>query len=318
MVGSVLVYKDQIIGQGYHHGYGQSHAERNSIDDALRHYPNLVKDATLYVTLEPCFHQGKTPPCVQYILKHQIKKVVIGITDPNPLVGGQSINLMKENGIEVKEGILEKECNFLIRKFLSNLKERPYIILKFAQSYDEFMGQKEKQVWLSNKFSKIIVHKWRSEVEGIMVGTQTVLTDNPQLSTREWYGDDPVRIIPDLNNRIQADANIFSAHQKTILLKNKESQFQLPENVKQLQVESNNIESYWNAVYNEGIYSILVEGGQMLINSILDSGLWDEARIIKTSKRLHSGIKAPSIKGFLYQKQSLSDDLILTILNDRS
>jgi len=318
MVGSVLVYQDQVIGQGFHEQYGQAHAERNAIDQALKLYPEWVQDATLYVTLEPCFHQGKTPPCVEYVLKHRIKKVVIGTEDPNPLVAGKSIDLMKKNGLQVTLGVLKDECNFLIRKFIANLKKRPYIILKFAQSADGYMGQEEQQVWLSNKFSKIMVHKWRSEVDGIMVGTQTVLTDNPQLNTREWPGDDPIRIIPDFNHRISASANVLSTKQKTYILTGEPRNYDEHKNVSVILSQANDIEKYWEALFKEGVNSILVEGGQKLIKSVLKSNLWDEARIITTNRRLGAGIKAPSILGQLYRKQRLSDDKIMTILNDPS
>ncbi len=316
MVGSVLVYKDMVIGEGIHEQYGQAHAERNAIDRALQNYPDLVQESTLYVTLEPCFHQGNTPPCVQHILKHNIQKVIIGTIDPNPLVGGKSIALLKEKGIDVQYGILQNECKFLIRKFIANLSHRPYIILKYAQSYDGFLGQADKQIWLSNQYSKILVHKWRSEVDGIMVGTKTVLIDDPQLTTREWPGDDPTRIVPDFKGRISASANIYNSDTKTLILTDDPSSAMNRKNVYFIKAEYQNIASYWESIFAEGIYSILIEGGQKIIKSVLESNLWDEARIITSPKRLKSGIKAPTIKGRLSQKQTLSGDIIHTILQD--
>lgn len=318
MVGSVLVYEGKIIGEGIHERYGEAHAERNAIDRAMVAHPTLVSESTLYVTLEPCFHQGHTPPCVQHVLEHQIKKVVIGTVDPNPIVAGKSIALLKENNVEVKLGILEEECKFLIRKFEANLKQRPYIILKWAQSKDGYMGQVDKQIWLSNQYSKILVHKWRSEVDGIMVGTQTVVTDNPLLTTREWPGDHPIRITTDFNNRIPADAKIYSEHQKTYVLASTLGNKTNGEYLRFLQADHHQIDNYWEVLFKEGINSILVEGGQKLIKSIIKSNLWDEARIIISSKKIEQGIKAPSLSRRLHQKQSLSTDIIITILNEAS
>jgi len=314
-VGSVLVYQDQVIAEGFHEKYGEGHAERNAINQAIKQHPKLIAQSTLYVTLEPCFHQGKTPPCVQFVLENKIRKVVVGTLDPNPLVAGQSIQLLKDKGVEVVIGILDEDCKHLIRKFVTNLSKRPYIILKMAQSYDGYMGQKDKQVWISNKYSKVLVHKWRSEVDGIMVGTQTAITDDPQLTTREWPGEDPIRIIPDFNHRIPLNSKVTTDGKATIILKEEDKSLESP-NIKTILAEAYNVESYWNALYEAGVYSILVEGGQKLIKSILETNLWDEARIIQSSKKIGTGIKAPMIQGRLYQKQRLSDDLVLTILND--
>lgn len=315
-VGSILVYQDKIIGQGYHEVYGQAHAERNAINNVPSEYKKFIPDATLYVTLEPCFHQGKTPPCVNYVLEHKISRVVIGCTDPNPLVASKSIQLLKQNDVEVIENVLAKECEYLITKFKANLQRRPHIVLKWAQSQDGYMGQKEKQVWISNQFSKILVHKWRSEVDGIMVGTQTAIQDNPSLTTREWEGENPIRIVPDFHGRIPKDSTILTEGPQTFILSNEV----IPHNgnVRYLQVKNKTIEEYWNILFEQGIASILVEGGQKLINEILESGLWDEARVITSEKMLNQGIKAPTVIGRLHSKTRLSDDLIHTILNQGS
>ena len=318
MVGSVLVYNGKIIGEGIHEKYGEAHAERNAIDRAIVQHPTLVSQSTLYVTLEPCFHQGNTPPCVKYVLKHKIKKVVIGTVDPNPLVAGKSIALLKENNVEVHVGILEKECNFLIRKFKTNLTNRPYVILKWAQSYDGYMGQKDSQVWLSNKYSKILVHKWRSEVDGIMVGTQTVITDNPLLTTREWPGEHPIRIVPDFKNRISSEAKIFSDEVETLILTDKAEEPLTSHHIKTIIATEHDIQSYWKVIFEAGINSLMVEGGQKLLNSILETSLWDEARVITSPEKLKTGIRAPSVNGVLQHKQTLSDDLVVTILNEGS
>lgn len=315
-VGSILVYQDKIIGEGFHEVYGQNHAERNAINDALKNYKDLIAKSTLYVTLEPCFHQGKTPPCVNYVLEHKIPTVVIGCTDPFPQVASKSIQLLKENSVEVIENVLQEQCEYLLTKFRANLASRPHIILKWAQSKDRYIGRKEEQVWISNAYSKILVHKWRSEVDGIMVGTQTAIQDNPSLTTREWDGESPIRIVPDFNNRLPKDANLLADGHETIILTND----QLPNQnkVKYLKVDNTSIEEYWRALFEIGITSVLVEGGQMLLSEIIKSGLWDEARIITSQKVLRNGIKAPSLTGILYNKTRLSDDLITTILKDSS
>lgn len=315
IVGSILVYENKVIGEGYHEKYGDAHAERNAINNALIRHKELIPKSTLYVTLEPCFHQGKTPPCVNYILEHQIKRVVISCLDPFPLVAGKSIQLLKESNVEVITGVLENEGKYLIRKFLANLEKRPYIILKFAKSIDGYMGKKDKQVWISNKYSKILVHKWRSEIEGIMVGTQTAIQDNPSLTSREWDGDNPIRIIPDLNDRIPKDANIYTDGVKTMILSKEKRQNE--NQVEFVAVESNSIKAYWSTLFDKGVLSIMVEGGKKLLKEIIKDGLWDEARIITSDTKLNEGIRAPNLIGELYHKQRLSDDSIVTILNNK-
>jgi len=315
-VGSILVYKDQIIGEGFHEVYGQEHAERIAINDALKNYKDLISKSTLYVTLEPCFHQGKTPPCVNYVLELKIPTVVIGCADPFPLVASKSIQLLKENSVDVIENVLQKQCEYLLTKFRANLADRPHIILKWAQSEDGYMGKKDEQVWISNDYSKTLVHKWRSEVDGIMVGTQTVIQDNPALTTREWEGENPIRIVPDFNQRIPQDsALLVDGHDTIILTDQKLSDV---EKVKFLQVKNKSIKEYWSSLFELGITSIIVEGGQKLLKEIIESGLWDEARIITSQKELNGGIKAPILIGELLHKIRLSDDLIVTILNDGS
>ncbi len=316
LVGAILVYQDKIIGEGFHEVYGQAHAERNAINQALQKYPNLVQDSTLYITLEPCCHKGKTPPCVDFIIANKIKTVIVGSIDPNPIVSSKSIKLLQENNVKVIQNILSFECEYLISKFKANLEKRPHIILKWAQSKDGFIGQKDKQLWISNEYSKILVHKWRSEIEGIMVGTQTAIQDNPSLTTREWNGNNPIRIVPDLNNRIPFDSKLLNDGNQTLILSKR--QLNSGPNVKYLQIEDSDIKTYWKALYDQGIYSILVEGGRKLLNEIIRSGLWDEARVITSEKKINEGIKAPFVNGKLYNKMTLSDDQILTILNDRS
>lgn len=316
MVGSVLVYENQIIGEGYHEKYGDAHAERNAINNTSKEHKDLIPKATLYVTLEPCFHQGKTPPCVNFILENKIKKVIIGCKDPNPLVAGKSINLLKQENVEVVKGVLLEECEFLIRKFKANLKKRPYIILKWAQSQDGYMGKKGEQTWISNQYSKIQVHKWRSEIDGIMVGTRTAIQDNPSLTTRDWTGENPIRVVPDFNGQIPFESNIFVDGNKTIILN--EEKNMVDNNIEYLSVNDKTIEDYWRAIFEKEIYSLLVEGGKQILENILKSGLWDEARIIKSSKMINGGLRAPTVIGKLHDKQRLSDDLIVTILNDGS
>lgn len=301
MVGAVLIYNQQIIGQGWHQYYGGPHAEQNAIDNAVElGNQHLISESTLYVSLEPCNHYGKTPPCTQLIIKYNIKRVVFGTFDPNPTMAGKSINKLMHQGIEVVGPILKTKCDQLIQMFRINmLHTRPYVILKFAQSADFFISNWEHNTKISNPYTDILVHKWRSEVDGILIGRITLQTDNPMLNNRHWYGKNPKIIIWTTQNQlINSDYNVFKHSENTILT----SQI----------THENTIESILKSIYLEKkLGVILVEGGAKVLNGFIESGFWDEARIITNTKlRIQNGVIAPKIQGKLIESDQLLNDKI--------
>jgi diaminohydroxyphosphoribosylaminopyrimidine deaminase/5-amino-6-(5-phosphoribosylamino)uracil reductase len=278
LVGCVIAHEDHIIGEGYHHKYGESHAEVNAINSVKD--KSLLEQAILYVTLEPCNHFGKTPPCTELIKKHKIPKIAVCNIDPNPIVAGKGMENLRNSGVEVVTGILEKEGNELNKRFFTyHRKHRPYIILKWAQTTDGFIaGKNYKQIQISNDFSRKLVHKWRSEEDAILVGYNTALHDNPKLNVRDWQGMDPVRIVVDEQNKLPKDLNLFDNTQRTIVISGKSS---VPEIIKE--------------IYSEKILSVIIEGGTKTLQKFIDAGIWDEARIFTAPKLLGEGIKAPDL-----------------------
>jgi diaminohydroxyphosphoribosylaminopyrimidine deaminase/5-amino-6-(5-phosphoribosylamino)uracil reductase len=276
-VGSVIVYDNRIIGEGFHRLYGTAHAEVNAVNSVKNEDLHLLPKSTIYVTLEPCHHYGKTPPCVDLILENKIPNVVIGCQDPNPQVGGKSIEKLKENGVEVTVGVLEKECWEVAKRFMTFfIKKRPYIILKYAKSKDDFIGNQNEQIWITGSQSKRLVHKWRNEEAAILIGTNTAAIDNPSLTNRLWYGKSPLRLVIDTQKKLDKNLTIFDNKSKTILL------------------ENGNIELILKELYNLKINSLIVEGGAALLNSFIEKGLWDEARIFTGDCYLKSGVAAPN------------------------
>jgi diaminohydroxyphosphoribosylaminopyrimidine deaminase / 5-amino-6-(5-phosphoribosylamino)uracil reductase len=301
-VGAVIVHNDCIIGEGYHQKYGDAHAEVQAVRNISPLNQHLVAQSTLYVTLEPCFHTGKTPPCVNLVLKHGIKRVVIACMDPNPLVAGQSIAKLQAAGVEVISGILYEEARSVAAYFFTSIeKKRPYIILKWAQSADGFIGQADKQVWLTNEYSKRLVHKWRSEVAAIAVGSNTLRCDNPCLTTRLWPGSSPIRVTW-LRNLASITPNIT---QFNMFKNDKVAVFLFCEQTN-LPVSSSNMrivplefgtKTFFQEIlahlHTQHIDSILIEGGCKTLQAFIDNDLWDEARVFTTPHYLQDGIKAP-------------------------
>lgn len=297
VVGSVIVHDGQIIGEGYHEKYGEGHAEVNAFKSVLSEHLPLLKKSTVYVSLEPCFHFGKTPPCVDLILKHQVPRVVISLLDPFPAVAGKSIQKLQEHGVEVVTGILEAEGRFLARRFLMAVKhQRPYIILKFAQSKDGFMGKKEEQVWFTTPISKRLVHKWRKEEDAILIGRNTALIDNPQLTNRLYFGNSPTRIIINRTADLPRHLTIFTADAPTILVCKKMPIDKIP-NVEYLELnfEQGFLKQLLAYLYQKKIGSMIVEGGAKTLQSFIDADLWDEARVFTGQKWLGNGILAPKL-----------------------
>jgi diaminohydroxyphosphoribosylaminopyrimidine deaminase / 5-amino-6-(5-phosphoribosylamino)uracil reductase len=312
-VGAVLVYEDRIIGEGWHQQYGGAHAEVNAVANVRPEHRALIAKATLYVSLEPCHHFGKTPPCVDLILQERIPKVVIAQMDPHDKVAGQSIQKLRAHGVEVVENVLLKEGLEVTRPFVKNIIwKKPYIILKWAESADGFMGAPDKQIWLSNTLAKRLAHRWRSEVDAILVGSNTVLIDNPGLDNRFWYGKSPVRVVLDGQGRIGGDWNDSEKEKKSLKILDDSIKTLIYSHIEHpLSATTNNkfsfkqtffkTLSYSNPnelledLYREKIGIVLVEGGASVLNFFIKNNLWDEARVFKTNKCLETGVSAPKI-----------------------
>jgi diaminohydroxyphosphoribosylaminopyrimidine deaminase/5-amino-6-(5-phosphoribosylamino)uracil reductase len=319
MVGAVLVYDDRIIGEGYHEKYGEAHAEVNCIKSVSVEDRHLIQSATMYVSLEPCAHYGKTPPCTQLIIEHHIPKVVIACSDPFSKVNGKGIEHLKAAGIEVVFGILEKEAKELNKRFfVFHQAKRPYIILKWAETINHIIANyTEERLLISNELSNRLVHRWRTEESAIMVGTNTALKDNPALTNRLWTGKNPIRILIDQHLKVPHTSNLLQMETTTIIFN--ESKTEINELLIYVQIDfsKNIIEQIMEYCYAFPIQSILVEGGAKLLQSFIDSGIWDEARIIQNgSLKVDKGLPAPVLKRHeLEDSFQLSTDTIFFYRN---
>lgn len=305
-VGAVLVYGDKIIGEGSYKEYGGAHAEVNCLRDVKKEDRHLIPDSVIYVSLEPCCIHGKTPPCSEAIITAGIKTVVVGTTDPNPAMAGKSLSLLQATGIHVTCGVLEEESKACIRPFTTwILEDRPYITLKVVKSSDNYLGISGEKTWLSNEYTGVKTHKWRGENHGILVGSETVRIDNPSLTTRYHPGDDPRRIILDRRGRLNPDYRVFQDDNYLYLGNNPN----LKSEKHNINLETE-IDEIVSILRKENIYRLLVEGGATTIQSFIDKGLWDEARVITIKDKLGAGIKAPNLHGKLRTELSLKDDNI--------
>lgn len=316
MVGAVIVHNGQVIGEGYHMRYGEPHAEVmavNSVNDKL-----LLPQSTLYVSLEPCCHYGKTPPCSQLILDMGIPKVVVAATDPFPKVSGGGVKMLRDNGVEVVVGVLEGEARELNKFFYTFYeKKRPYIILKWAQSIDGYIDAErsitQAPAKITNGVSQALVHKWRAEVQSIMVGTNTVLKDNPQLTVRKWMGNNPMRIVVDCNSRLSSNLNVFDNNAQTLLfIADYTPNINYGDNVIPVKINFNNNieEQILDELYKRQIQSVFIEGGTQLLNSFINKNLWDEARVFVGNVLLKNGVKAPEMPNNIFDCED-------NIYNDR-
>jgi len=323
MVGCCIVYEDHIIGEGYTDAYGGPHAEVNAIQSVKD--KSLLEKATLYVTLEPCSHFGKTPPCSDLIIRCKIPRVVIGLKDPHSKVSGRGIERLKSSGISVHVGLLEDACREHHKRFLTfQEKHRPYIILKWAESTDAFIAPLRSRrsadpqpFWITNKYSKQQVHQWRTQEQGILIGTQTVLEDNPKLNARFWKGKHPTRVVLDRSLRIPSNSHVFDGSVKTIVLteiKGKENLDNLIFEV--IDFKKGMVEQICQVLVKHNIISVIVEGGTKTLQSFIDSGLWDEARIFVGEATFSSGIPAPKISGKPISKTSLLNDTLTILRHD--
>ena len=318
IVGALIVSHEEVLGEGFYKEYGNSHAEVIAIQSSIKKNIENFQNSTIYVSLEPCNIYGKTPPCSQLIMNHKIPKVVVSSIDKTEGVNFSGIQVLKDNGHEVRHGVLKRKGNFIARirnTFVS--RKRPYIILKFAQSADGFMSKRGQQTWLSNAYSKRLVHKWRTEVQSIMVGTNTVLIDNPKLTARQYQGKSPLRISIDLQSKIPETAFIKDGTVPTWIYTKKTTQQKKTSNLEYKSILHNKdlIPQVLNDLYDAKRNTLLVEGGSSLLNSFIEAGLWDEVRIIKSPKILHDGLEAPRLKGVQIGNFKLYNDEITLLLS---
>jgi len=330
MVGCVIVCDGKIIGEGYHQKYGEGHAEVNAINSVAD--KALLKRAVLYVNLEPCTHQGKTPPCANLIMEYGMPQVVIGSVDANPLVSGGGIRKLTDSGCNVTTGVMEKECRELNRRFFAFYeKKRPYILLKWAQTKDGYISSKfrvqsselEEKLknytidWISNETSRKLVHRWRSEEQAIMVGTNTVLLDNPRLTVRDWEGNNPVRIIIDKWLRVPVHYHVYDKTVSTIVFTGVEKESESNLEFVLVDFDKDVIKQILEKLYQRQIQSIMVEGGEQILNTFIQDNLWDEARVLIADRKFGVGINAPDISGKnVTSRENIGGDELLVYRNN--
>lgn len=327
MVGSVIVCDGKIIGEGWHKKSGEPHAEVNAVNSVKD--KSLLKKSTIYVSLEPCSHFGKTPPCCDLIIENEIPNVVIGTVDPNVKVAGNGIKKLIDAGKNVTVGVLESECNELNKRFfIFHKKERPYIILKWAETQDGFIApleirrkalndNKQKPVWITNTFSRQLVHKWRSEEQAILVGTNTVIDDNPKLNVRDWTGKNPIRIVLDQNFRIPKERHIYDNQVKTIIISNSLTAI-IEENsiFEAIDFKNNIAKQILDTLHKHQIQSVIIEGGSRTLQTFIDENLWDEARVFIGNKNFETGIKASILALKNSEKHTIGNDILLISRNN--
>ncbi|PZF73550.1 bifunctional diaminohydroxyphosphoribosylaminopyrimidine deaminase/5-amino-6-(5-phosphoribosylamino)uracil reductase RibD [Taibaiella soli] len=319
MVGAVLVHKGRVIGEGWHRIYGQAHAEVNCFESVAPADRHLIPQSIMYVSLEPCAHYGKTPPCSLRIVQEKVKKVIIANVDPFEKVGGRGIDILRSNNIEAITGVLDDEGKWLNRRFYCfHTQKRPYIILKWAQSANGFIAPADKsRLQLSNRHSMQLVHKWRTEEAAIMVGYQTALSDNPQLTSRHWKGNQPLRIVTDRMLRLPSSHFLFDQTVPTWVLN--EQKEEVDDKVHYIKQSGNDLQALMNKLHAVNKLSIIIEGGPALLKSFIDAGLWDEARIFTAAKSISDGIAAPLLKNAaLAAKTDLEDDQLNVYVNQSS
>lgn len=323
MVGAVLVYNGKIIGEGYHQKFGEAHAEVNCLNSVKEEDMKFVSKSTMYVSLEPCAHFGKTPPCTDLIILYKIPKVVIGCTDPSKEVNGRGLKKLRAAKVEVifASGEMEKECKKLNKRFITfNTRHRPYIILKWAETADGKIAtpplnggsRMGARLLITNEQTNRLVHKWRSEEAAILVGTNTALYDDPELTTRYWPGPSPVRMVVDMGLRLPSSLKIFNREQRTIIfnrIRNEENGNLV---YYKLKGDESLVRQIANALFEMKVQSVLVEGGARLLQSFIDEGLWDEARTISNKQlTIGNGIAAPELSRISSTEEiRIQDDVI--------
>lgn len=324
MVGCVIVHEGKIIGEGYTSPYGGPHAEVNAIRSVQD--KSLLGKATLYVTLEPCSHYGKTPPCADLIVQHAIPEVVIGIKDPHDKVAGKGIQKLEAAGCKVTVGVLEEECREHLKRFLTfQERKRPYIILKWAETQDGFIApepklrnSKPEPFWITNPYSKQLVHQWRSQEQAILVGTQTVLEDNPKLTTRDWSGKNPVRVVLDRDLRIDSTFHVMDPTVKTLVLTQVNDATRYCEGIVYEVIDFSKAiaAQICHVLHQHAITSIIIEGGSRTLQTFIDENLWDEARVFTGTSVFGSGVPAPRLQKKPTSEQSILTDTLSIFTND--
>lgn len=324
MVGCVITADDSIIGEGFTSPYGGPHAEVNAINSVRD--KNQLKKATLYVSLEPCAHYGKTPPCSDLIIRSGIPRVIIGLKDPHEKVAGKGIALLRDAGIEVTCPVLEEECREHHRRFLTyHEKKRPYVILKWAESPDGFIAPKKQMrkekpepFWISNPYSRQMVHQWRTEEQAVLTGTETVLQDNPRLTVRNWSGKNPLRVVLDRSLKIPPDFHIYDKSVKTLVFTESNAPAEASSDLifEQIDFRKDVVEQVCAKLHEHQVLSVIVEGGAMTLSSFIEANLWDEARIFTGKPLLGNGLRAPVIKGKEVYKTQVGGDQLRILRND--
>ena len=299
MVGAVLVCDDVIIGEGYHQHYGESHAEPNAIRSVKD--PLLLQKSTLYVSLEPCSHFGKTPPCANLIVESKIPRVVIGTLDPNPKVAGRGVKILHDAGIEVHVGVLQDGCRELNKRFfIFQEQKRPYVLLKWAQTKDGFIDIKrtdhlQTPLLISNEITRQLTHKMRAENQAILVGANTVLLDNPSLTVRNWSGKSPIRVAIDRQGRIPENFNLMDGSIQTLIFTENPRLNRHNLEFICIDFDAKNLNTILHCLYERNIHSVMVEGGASILNSFIDTGLWDEVNVEVSPESVLDGVQAPKI-----------------------
>ena len=314
LVGCVIVKDGKIIGEGYHREYGKAHAEVNAVNSVAN--AQDLKGATVYVTLEPCSHFGKTPPCADMLVRHQVGKVVMAAVDPHPKVNGAGIRRLQDHGIKVEIGLLEADYRLVNRRFFTSLqKHRPFVILKWAQTADGFMARENyDSKWISNPLSRQLVHKWRAEEDAILVGKNTAIYDNPSLTVREWKGRNPKRILIDFNLKVPETHHLFDTEAPTLIFNKQEAKVR--NHLEWILVSDTDDEvQLLRQLHARKITSLIVEGGAKTLEGFINKGLWDEARIFESSQTFGAGIAAPEIEGNLIDQKDVDGDVLKILSN---
>ena len=324
MVGCVIVNNGVIIGEGFTSPYGGPHAEVNAINSVKD--KSLLQESSLYVTLEPCSHYGKTPPCADLIAKHKLKEVFIGLQDPHDKVAGKGIKKLEDAGCKVTVGVLENECREHHKRFLTfQEKNRPYIILKWAESDDGFLApdasirsDDPEPFWITNSHSKQLVHQWRSQEQSILVGTKTVLEDNPKLTTRNWAGKDQIRVVLDRNLKIDSSYHVLDASVQTLVLTQMNYKSKYIKGIEYVLIDFSKplASQICDVLHQHNITSLIVEGGAKTLQTFIDENLWDEARVFKGAVSFKKGLPAPKLKGTLSHQQQILTDTLSLYIND--
>jgi len=312
LVGCVIVHNNKVIGEGWHEKFGHAHAEVNAFASVMTENKSMLSESTVYVSLEPCCHFGKTPPCTQLIIQNKVKKVVISCLDPNPIVAGKGVQQLKNAGIEVEYGILEQEGRALIKSFIKNiLFQRPYIYLKWAESKDGFISKTNEKTNISNPISNRLIHQLRSEMDGILVGSNTAIIDNPLLNNRLHFGKSSIPILIDRYQKVSPQSNILLNTNSIIITEDKDYPKFGNQSIIHHRFEVDDFDHLLNALYLLNIGKLLVEGGSQILQIFIDKNAFDEIIVIKSKKELISGKKAPIINLLPYKSESINNDLWL-------